>query len=58
MKALNPVSMPAPFGRYSHGVAGGQVIVTSGQLGLAADGHIAPGAGKGRQSPYVVMDIQ
>lgn len=43
MKALQPDTMPAPFGRYSHGVAAGQVIVTSGQLGLAADGTIPEG---------------
>lgn len=43
MKALNPAAMPAPFGDYSHGVAGGGLVVTSGQLGLAADGRIPEG---------------
>lgn len=40
MKALNPGAMPAPFGDYSHGIAAGGVVATSGQLGLAADGTI------------------
>ncbi|MET3793831.1 RidA family protein [Aquamicrobium terrae] len=43
MKALAPATMPAPFGSYSHGVASGLLIVTSGQLGLAADGTIPAG---------------
>lgn len=40
MKALTPLALPAPFGSYSHGVAAGRLIVTSGQLGLMADGTI------------------
>lgn len=47
MKALNPPSLRVPFARYSHGIAapmGGQVVVTSGQLGMAADGTIPDGA--------------
>ena len=47
MKALAPATLPAPFARYSHGIAaplGGQVIVTSGQLPLAADGQVPDGA--------------
>lgn len=40
MKALNPYSIAAPFGNYAHGVTAGDVVVTSGQLGLAADGTI------------------
>ena len=43
MKALRPAALPAPFGNYSHGVAEGRLIVTSGQLGLAADGRIPDG---------------
>lgn len=37
---LSPARVAAPFGAYSHGVAApaGRLIVTSGQLGLAADG--------------------
>ncbi|MCW5706681.1 RidA family protein [Shinella sp.] len=43
MKALQPAALPAPFGRYSHGVASGRLVVTSGQLGLAADGTVPEG---------------
>lgn len=43
MKSLAPPSISAPFGNYSHGVARGGLIATSGQLGLAADGSIPPG---------------
>jgi 2-iminobutanoate/2-iminopropanoate deaminase len=42
-RALKPASIPAPLARYSHGVvapAGAQLLVTSGQLGAAADGSI------------------
>ena len=39
---LTPASLHPPFGRYSHGMkASGQgVLVTSGQLGVAADGSV------------------
>ncbi len=43
MKALQPAALPAPFGRYSHGIASGRLVVTSGQLGLAADGTVPEG---------------
>ena len=43
MTPLNPNTIAAPFGNYSHGIAAGQVIVTSGQLGLGADGSIPVG---------------
>jgi enamine deaminase RidA (YjgF/YER057c/UK114 family) len=38
--ALSPAGIAPPFGAYSHGIAvpSGRLIVTSGQLGLAADG--------------------
>ena len=45
-KALTPSSIAAHFGAYSHGIASapaGQVIVTSGQLGLAPDGTCPEG---------------
>ncbi|MDJ0824215.1 MAG: RidA family protein [Rhodobacter sp.] len=46
MTALNPNAIAPPFARYSHGVAveAGTLIVTSGQLGLAADGTVPDGA--------------
>jgi len=43
VKTLQPESLPAPFGRYSHGVAAGRLVVTSGQLALAGDGTIPEG---------------
>lgn len=44
MKALNPVARHPPFAAYSHGISCGDVLVTSGQLGISADGVIPPTA--------------
>lgn len=47
MKSLNPSTLPAPFGRYAHGVdvpPGQRIVRTSGQLALAADGSVPAGA--------------
>lgn len=47
MKPLNPQTIAAPFAAYSHGIevsAGHRLIVTSGQLGLSAEGTIPDGA--------------
>ena len=47
MTALTPSTIAPPFARYSHGVLiprGHQIIVTSGQLGMAKDGTIPKGA--------------
>lgn len=47
MQALNPTSIATPFGRYSHGVVtagAGRLVLTSGQLGLRADGSVPDGA--------------
>jgi enamine deaminase RidA (YjgF/YER057c/UK114 family) len=47
MKSLAPDGIAPPFARYSHGVLlapGLQLIATSGQLGLAADGSIPDSA--------------
>jgi enamine deaminase RidA (YjgF/YER057c/UK114 family) len=45
--ALMPAALAPPFGAYSHGIAApaGRLIVTSGQLALAADGTVPAGAG-------------
>lgn len=43
MTPLAPDALAAPFGAYSHGVSAGGLIVTSGQLALAADGSIPEG---------------
>ncbi|MEP1768814.1 MAG: RidA family protein [Sulfitobacter sp.] len=40
MKSLTPDTIAPPFGGYSHGISDGGVVLTSGQLGLAADGSI------------------
>ncbi len=43
MKEITPDDIAPPFARYAHGVevpAGLRLIVTSGQLGLAADGSV------------------
>lgn len=42
-RMLQPASIRAPFARYAHGVEvpeGYRLVVTSGQLGIAADGTI------------------
>ncbi len=46
IKSLVPEGMAAPFARYAHGVADPDsgLVLTSGQLGLAADGSIPAGA--------------
>jgi enamine deaminase RidA (YjgF/YER057c/UK114 family) len=43
--ALMPEGIAAPFGAYSNGIAApiGRIVVTSGQLGVAADGTVPPG---------------
>lgn len=45
---LTPASLYPPFGHYSHGMkaAGQGVLVTSGQLGVAADGSVPEDAGE------------
>lgn len=43
MKVLTPTTIAPPFARYAHGALsspGASVLVTSGQLGLAADGTV------------------
>ena len=43
LRSLNPDTIAPPFARYAHGVAvpqGCELIFTSGQLGMAADGSI------------------
>ena len=47
MRSLAPPTIAPPFARYAHGVAvpaGHRLVVTSGQLGLAADGSVPEGA--------------
>ncbi len=43
MRSLAPPGIARPFGAYSHGVevsAGARLVMTSGQLALAADGTV------------------
>lgn len=46
MKALTPTAIAPPFAAYSHGVetTARKLVVTSGQLGIAADGTVPEGA--------------
>lgn len=47
MKMLSPATIAPPFAAYAHGVevpAGKRLVVTSGQLALAADGTVPEGA--------------
>ena len=47
MKMLAPPSIRPPFARYAHGVEvppAARIVVTSGQLGIAADDSIPDGA--------------
>lgn len=46
MTPLTPAAIAPPFAAYSHGILSrpARMVVTSGQLGLAADGTIPEGA--------------
>ncbi|GHC48081.1 RidA family protein [Neogemmobacter tilapiae] len=47
MRMLNPPTIRPPFARYAHGVEvspGARLVVTSGQLGIAADESVPEGA--------------
>ena len=46
MKRMEPETVAAPFGAYSHGLSGNfsRLAATSGQLGIRADGTVPPGA--------------
>jgi len=48
-KLMNPETIPAPIGLYSHAVespAGARTIQVSGQVGIAADGSVPEDAGE------------
>lgn len=40
---LRPSAISPPFGNYSHGIASGPLLVTSGQLALTVEGTIPEG---------------
>ena len=44
MRALTPRELHPPFAAYSHGLVVGNLLVTSGQLGISASGDIPEGA--------------
>lgn len=47
MRSLTPPTIAPPFAAYAHGVevpAGARLVMTSGQLALAADGTVPMGA--------------
>jgi enamine deaminase RidA (YjgF/YER057c/UK114 family) len=47
MRSLTPPTIAPPFAAYAHGVevpAGARLVLTSGQLALAADGTVPEGA--------------
>lgn len=46
MKSLTPGTIAPPFAAYSHGILShpAQMVVTSGQLGVAADGSVPEAA--------------
>ena len=47
MRSLTPPTIAPPFAAYAHGVEvapGARLVVTSGQLALAADGSVPEGA--------------
>ncbi len=47
LRPLAPATIRPPFGRYAHGVevpAGRRLVLTSGQLGVAADDSVPEGA--------------
>lgn len=60
MPALTPTSIAPPFARYSHGFLipeGQQILVTSGQLGLAKDGTIPEGAQAQAEICFANIDV-
>lgn len=59
VKALAPASIAPPFARYSHGISARgakTLIVTSGQLGLAADGEVPDSAEKQADICFANLD--
>jgi enamine deaminase RidA (YjgF/YER057c/UK114 family) len=58
-RAIVPAGVRVPFGRYSHGVlvpAGAALLVTSGQLGIAADETIPDDVGAQAELCFRAID--
>lgn len=58
MKRLDSASVAAPFGAYSHGLATdcSRLVVTSGQLGIQADGTVPPGVARQAEICFVAIE--
>ncbi len=55
---INPPSLPKPGGHYSHVVVHGGVAYVSGQLPIAPDGPLPPGAAFERQARQVLANVR
>ena len=58
MHRINPPSMAAPGGCYSHAVAAGGWVFVSGQLPIAADGTRLAGTPFEQQARQVLANVQ
>ncbi|MEO0387281.1 MAG: RidA family protein [Pseudomonadota bacterium] len=59
MKSLIPAALPAPFGRYAHGVLvppGWRLLLTSGQLGLPQEGPVPQAVRKQAELCFAHID--
>lgn len=56
MKALTPATLHPPFAAYSHGILSGDLMVTSGQLGIAANGDVPSGAEAQARLAFTAID--
>ena len=54
---VDPASMAAPGGHYSHAVCAGGLVYVSGQLPITADGHKLTGAPFEAQARQVLANV-
>ena len=57
VRAVNPPSVPATNGRYSHAVRFGDLLFVSGQVALDEDGKVAGEGDMTRQSEVVMENL-
>ncbi len=57
MKAIDPNGIHPPFAAYSHAISMDGVLVTSGQLGISAEGVIPDGVEAQARLIFDAMDI-
>ena len=55
---VDPASMAAPGGHYSHAVCAGGLVYVSGQLPITADGHRLTGAPFEAQARQVLANVE